>query len=384
MQTILPNEVVCTGDYTSERRDVLSVLWAITKGCNFRCSYCAYNKDLKSTQFSSKDELLRAARTIERLGRPGYQITLYGGEPTLHPHFLDLLGHFAASSAPVALRTYTNGSRSAGFFERVIAAARDYYFGVIFSFHPDFGHFEKFERNVELVAGSGMSVGVSFMFVPSRREQARRQMDELLKLRMKVPFFLSLNHPYLPNGVMGTGCTDADLAWMAATRAAFDRQPIPARLRTPFYTRIMSRIDVERGGRRVRLAPEDSLQLLSWMRTPSYADYYCCGGTNVMFVEEDGTARGGVCSASPCLGNVFRDSAVVLAQAMRPVRCTSIACASIENIPLPKFRNAAEAEACTVEFRNRAKAYVYRAEAARLNGSQAVPVRNGESRLPAR
>jgi len=110
------------------------------------------------------------------------------------------------------------------------------------------------------------------------------------------------------------------------------------------------------------------------MRTPSYTGYHCCGGTNVLFIEEHGGARGGVCSASPYIGNVFRDSEVALVQAMRPVRCTAIACTSIENIPLPKFRNAAEAEACAADFRNRAKAYLYRAEAARLGASRPAPV----------
>jgi hypothetical protein len=100
------------------------------------------------------------------------------------------------------------------------------------------------------------------------------------------------------------------------------------------------------------------------MRTPSYTGYHRCGGTNVLFIEEDGATRGGVCSASPYIGNVFRDSEIGLVQGMRPVSCTSMTCASIENIPLPKFRS--EAEACTVGFRNRAKAYLYRAEAARL------------------
>jgi MoaA/NifB/PqqE/SkfB family radical SAM enzyme len=170
MNTIRAKEIISVGDYSSERRDTLSILWAITKGCNFRCSYCVYTKDLRDTVFSTKEELLRAARTIVRLGRPGYQITLYGGEPTQHPHFMDLLGYFAASPAPVSLRMYTNGSQTTQFFETMMAIVRDYYFGVIFSFHPEFAKFEKFKRNVELTAGGGMSVGISYMFVPAKRE----------------------------------------------------------------------------------------------------------------------------------------------------------------------------------------------------------------------
>jgi pyruvate-formate lyase-activating enzyme len=366
MEPIRDSEILAVGDDVSGQRDVLSVLWAITKGCNFRCSYCVYNADLRTTIFSSKAQLLRGARTLERLGRPGYQITLYGGEPTMHPHFCDLLDYFVASQAPVDLRMYTNGSQNAAFFERLLVAVKDYYFGVIFSFHPDFAKFEKFKRNLEILADGGMSTGMSFMFVPGKRDEARRQIDELLELREKSPFFVSLNYPYQPDGQMGEGCGEADIAWIEASRAAFARQPVPSHLRTPFYTRIQSQVSIASRAGAKNLAPAESLQFLSRMQTPSYTGFHCCGGTNVLFVEETGTTRGGVCSASPYIGNLFTDSEIALVQAMRPVRCTAAACASIENIPLPKFRDEAAANACAAQFRARAKTYLYRAEAARL------------------
>jgi hypothetical protein len=47
---------------------------------------------------------------------------------------------------------------------------------------------------------------------------------------MKMPLFMSLNYPYLPDGVMGIGCSEADIAWIEASRAAFDRLPMPGHL----------------------------------------------------------------------------------------------------------------------------------------------------------
>jgi MoaA/NifB/PqqE/SkfB family radical SAM enzyme len=369
MNSFDPHEIVATGDFMSERRDVLSILWAITKGCNYRCSYCVYTRELKHTQFSSRDDLLGAAQTIARMGRPGYQLTLYGGEPTQHPHFLDLLEYLPASASPISLRMYTNGSRSTRFFDKVMFVTHNIYFGVIFSFHPEYTKFEQFIRNVELTACGGMSVGISFMFVPAFREQSRRHMEEFLALRSKVPFFVSINYPYTPSGEMGGGCSVEDFAWINESRQAFDQLGMPDHLRTPFYTRLMSKIALERCGKRVWLEPQDSLLSLAEMRTPSYKDYFCCGGTNVLFIEEDGAVRGGVCDASPPMGNIFRDSEIAFVQSMRPVRCSQATCASIENIPLPKFRSKSEAEACTTDFRSRAKAYLYRAEAARLRSN---------------
>jgi hypothetical protein len=146
-------------------------------------------------------------------------------------------------------------------------------------------------------------------------------------------------------------------------------------LRTPFYTRITTGIAMERHSKREWLEPEESLELQSQMRTPSYTGSYRCGGIDVLFVTKEGIARGSLCSvygASRAIGNVFRDSEIALAQRMKPFRCASVACASIGNIPLPKFRSAAEAEAFTADFCNPANAYLYRTEAARLEASRSA------------
>ncbi len=360
------SEIVSVGDFVSERRDVLSVLWAIVKGCNYKCSYCSYSKDVGFSTFSSREDLLAAARRIVRLGRPGYQITLYGGEPTFHPHFQDLLEYLASVDAKVSLRVFTNGSRPAHYFENLIATMKSVSFGIIFSLHLDWVKFDNFKRCVEVVAGAGIATTVNFMFIASERENAHRYMDELLELRARIPFFLEINHPYDLDGVMAGRCTAQDLEWVQACRDIVDKAPMPSDVVSPSFARVMSTVTLERQGARQALPPEESLRFLTRLHTPSYTDFYCCSGSNVLFVEEDGWARGGVCDRSRRVGNVFHDSEVELIQGMGVVRCGAAACSSIENIPLPKFRSAAEAEACVVDFKDRAKAAFYRAEASRL------------------
>jgi hypothetical protein len=181
-----------------------------------------------------------------------------------------------------------------------------------------------------------------------------------------VPFFFGINYPYTITGEMGTGCTDDDIAWVEGVRRAFAAMEMPGHLRDPVFTRIVSSIARDHNGRREELPREESLKLLKEMHTPSFYGYFCCSGANVMFVEEDGAARGGVCDKSRFLGNLFTDSDTRIAQNMGVVRCTAAACSSIENIPLPKFRDQKEADACMAGFRARAKKYLYRAEAARL------------------
>jgi MoaA/NifB/PqqE/SkfB family radical SAM enzyme len=350
------SDIASTGDFSPQGRDVLSILWAITKGCNYECSYCPYHTKL--SDFSSRDNLLRAAEVIVGLGRPGYQITLYGGEPTFHPNFHDLVQFLAASEAPISLRMFTNGSRRPEFFEKMAALSRNIPFGVIFSLHLEQTKFENFKRAAEITAAAGKSVGINLMFLPSFRGRAREYYDELLEMRTRVPFFLEISLPYNVEGFMAEGCLAEDLTWRTVGRETFGAMPMPNSLSSPFYTRIKSNITLERGGVRQSLAPEESLQLLAKTQMPSYRDFYCCSGTNVFFIEEDGAVMGGVCSSSARIGNVFHDDALALVNHMKVVRCTSAACSSIENIPLPKFRNETEAEECSDVFRERARSYV--------------------------
>ncbi len=359
-------DIVATGDFLSGHRDTLSVLWTITNGCTYRCSYCFYSKDNKLSSFSNKSDLLRAARTLLRLGRPGYQITLYGGEPTYHPHFQDLVEYLAASQAPISLRVITNGSRSPDFFERLTSSTPVDHLGLIFSLHAEFAKFSKFKRLIEVTSSSGAAVGISVMYDARTSAITRRYLLDLLVLRMRYPFFVTINLPYDETGALGPGCTREDLETVAAFRRRFAQIPIPSHLHSPFFTRIQSDVIVQREGRREAVPRRDTLQLLAEAYTPSYREFYCCAGANVIFVHEDGSTIGGVCSNSRYIGNLMRDSETSIIRNMRVVCCDAVACSSIENIPLPKFRNRAEADACMDAFKQRAAAYLYRAEASRI------------------
>jgi MoaA/NifB/PqqE/SkfB family radical SAM enzyme len=366
MRILREDDIVAVGDFASERRDILSVLWAVTKGCNFSCHYCSYSRDARLGAFSSKDDLIKAAKALVRFGRPGYQITLYGGEPTYHPSFHDLLDFLINSDAPIELRVFTNGSRRPAFYEQMVTRLEERPIGIIFSLHPEYTKFRNFKKSVEIAVRAGMNVAVNVMFVPSVRERTFAYVEELMDLRARAPFFIEINFPYTIDGLMGEDCTERDLNWINESRRAFQQFPTPVDRKTPAFTRYLTSITVSHGGIREVLRPEASAQLLAKLQTPSYQDFYCCSGSNVLFIEEDGSVRGGVCDASLYLGNAFRDSELTLIQNMGVVCCGAVSCSSIENIPLPKFRYSDEAQICAQQSKDRAKRYFYQAEAERL------------------
>jgi hypothetical protein len=240
-----PASVMASGDWSTGLRDTLSVLWAITKGCNYDCSYCPYSRDVPLGNFSSREEILRAARLLMRLGRPGYQITLSGGEPTYHPCLLDLVEFLSASPAPVTTRMYTNGSRPPSYFQHLGRRARFSQLGIIFSLYPEFVKFDNFIACVEETAQAGMVPAVSIMFSPAHRDAIKAYADRFFALRFNIPFHFEINLPYTTEGFLGPECTPADHAWISSIREVFEEFPPPTYTMTPAFTRIVCNVVVK-------------------------------------------------------------------------------------------------------------------------------------------
>lgn len=349
-------DIIANGCTRGDSRDVLSVLWMLTEGCNYRCSYCFCRKTFK--KFSTKEQLLRAADALLGMKRPGYQITLYGGEPTYHPHCIDLINYLCSQDAPINLRLFTNGSRPPEYFEKLLKALQGKKLKLIFSLHLEHAEVENFLRGVELTASAGLKVGVNFMYSPEHLEKARVFADGLLKLRNKVPFFFSQPFVYDADGHMGKGSSEEDVSFRKDLNAAFAAFPALPPADSPFYTRIESNIVLEKNNTHIALPQQMSLKLLESNHTPCYKDFYCCAGSNVFFIHEDGSVNGAVCDHRAPIGNAFVDTPERLAQGMQLVRCTAPGCNSIENIPLPKFKLLSEAEAYLAAAKERSLGYV--------------------------
>jgi radical S-adenosyl methionine domain-containing protein 2 len=75
------------GNFMLERAEVKSVNWHITGRCNYKCKFCfSQNLDEEVTSPERAEEILQYLR---RMGMK--KISFVGGEPTLHPLFLDIV-----------------------------------------------------------------------------------------------------------------------------------------------------------------------------------------------------------------------------------------------------------------------------------------------------
>jgi len=75
------------GNKPMKRTEIKSVNWHITRRCNYKCKFCfSQNLDGEVTSLERAEEILQYLR---RMGME--KINIVGGEPTLHPLFLDIV-----------------------------------------------------------------------------------------------------------------------------------------------------------------------------------------------------------------------------------------------------------------------------------------------------
>lgn len=93
------------------------VLWDISRRCNYDCSYCWPNSHNNKEEFPSYETIIKVIDMIIDHWADSNEIrwNFGGGEPTMHPQFLEIIQYLKKNNQWVLVTT--NGSRSTKFWE---------------------------------------------------------------------------------------------------------------------------------------------------------------------------------------------------------------------------------------------------------------------------
>jgi cyclic pyranopterin phosphate synthase len=91
----------------AQRRQIVYLRLSLTDRCNFRCSYCAPGGSERAGDPVTRAELARLVRVFAGCGVR--RIRLTGGEPTLRPDLIDVVGDARATPGIEELALTTNG-----------------------------------------------------------------------------------------------------------------------------------------------------------------------------------------------------------------------------------------------------------------------------------
>lgn len=157
-----------------------TALWDLLEPCNFSCSYCYSERLTVRPRRSASAVESQLAAFAERL--PQWNVNLSGGEPMIHPHFLEIASGLAAQGNRIGL--YTNLSRSAtaaAFARTVPPTGVEFINAAVHAHHrPADADLSQFARDARMLLDAGFPVHASYIIHPQNVHRVR---DDLERLR---------------------------------------------------------------------------------------------------------------------------------------------------------------------------------------------------------
>lgn len=172
------DDIVRVGQRSLLYRDLFAVSWLLGRFCNYKCSYCwpyarSDKKDHRSTELviSTLDEIKRQAR--ER-GFNSFHFSFSGGEPSMHPGYLEILRHHASETPNTnyqSVHMTSNCSPGLLWFEKYVDATKLLNrVSVTASYHKEFAIKEKFIEKLQFLQKHDVQVTINMVMVPERFE----------------------------------------------------------------------------------------------------------------------------------------------------------------------------------------------------------------------
>lgn len=341
-----------TGAYESLYDMPLTVDWILTTKCNYRCSYCFFYGKGKTTPpqlpFSTLDQFKAAIDNIVSLNRPWYNFTLSGGEPTIHPHLIDLiyLLHEKLGERLNNINIISNGSRNENVYKKLAEISKSISLNLHISIHTD--HVDM-AHILELIENLSNNVYIIFslMFNPDKREEVYLIYDILCEYRKRFPFFVFVDM-LRDEDHIDPRYTQEDFAWKEKTVEEFNAliensKPtfMPSKLPKHFL-RVFHDIELD-GERMVIDTGNRTVNLANGLL--KFTGMYCIAHTNILRIEEDGSCRGMVCGADPIICNIFEKGSLKAARQklIHAIVCPMKICGCPSNDAIPKFSSRLEA-----------------------------------------
>jgi len=155
-------------------RDLFTVSWILGRYCNYNCSYCWPYARCNEKDHRPLELCLKTIKEIKKQARErgfnSFNFSLSGGEPTLHPNYLDIVSELAddvPNCNSHGLHMTTNLSRSINFLKEYANIARAFSrVAVTCSYHSEYANKEKFIEKIIMLQEHDVNVTINMVMVP--------------------------------------------------------------------------------------------------------------------------------------------------------------------------------------------------------------------------
>lgn len=343
----------------------LAIDWMLTTRCNYRCTYCFHYKTGSSPPpilpFATLDQLKAAVDNIASLNRPWYDFIFTGGEPTLHPHMIDLiyLLHDALKDRVNDILIITNGSRNKELYEKIAEVAKKVNLSMQISIHTD--HVDM-THILELIENLSSDVNIYFnlMFNPAKVEEVRLIYDIMYEYRKMFPFDMGIATIRLHDD-LDPRYVPKDFLWQEEAIKKFNdlKQRVKLKVPLPREKKHKFRMfhDIEENGERKIIETKDfNLNLQNGLSI--FTGMYCISNVCNLRIEENGDCRGMICYHDINMCNIYERNSIktVRDKLIHAIQCPRKVCGCPTSNFIPKFSARLEAIRFMEIFNDKQKA----------------------------
>lgn len=293
--------------------------WKLTTRCNYRCSYCFFQKgnlDVSLNNVVSTIDNLKKLRNIR------YHVVLSGGEATLLPTLSDIYGMISDRLPVSSIRLTTNGTASPQFYAG-LAQRQDIQYLFYISVHPEYADIIHLKNVIEaLLPLPNTRVYLALMYlVPNIHKYMELTAYHSISNNFQCGLVLLRGGNFFEQIV---NYEKTDLVPVIKINTLYCRPTIPYRWVYDDESQIFN--------------VEPSTALVQ--NLVDFRNMWCCGSTAFLNVFPDGRCKGSECILSkPSLCSLYNVLTYKEPKFMEPIKCTRKICGCRGNLIIPKFRD---------------------------------------------
>lgn len=294
---------------------VVVVDWMLGNSCSYACSYCPKALHDGSVRWQKTDDVLHLYQQLQRHYVETYDKTIWlqftGGEPTMHPRIIDLLGHASDMGFKVSL--ISNASRTIRFWEKINPCLNS----VILTYHAEFADRDHFIQIGQMMV-ERISVHVNVTMIPDRFDQILEDAQEINRALPSASVSLKpLRQEF------GSELYDYSEEQMRVLSKGLPATAPPVGEKP----RSLMRAVTPNGESEVLRANQFILRGMN-----NWKGYKCNVGLESLRVKGSGEVYRGVCGVGGPIGRLGQE----IDLPKQPIRCTKSACSCLADILIRK------------------------------------------------
>ena len=338
-------------------RDLFTVSWLLGRFCNYHCSYCwdhgrSDTKDHRPTELCLKtiDKIKQQARGR---GFNSFHFSLSGGEPTLHPGYLQILQHLADDTPNTnytSIHMTSNCSPGIRWFEKYVKAAAPFHrASITCSYHREYN--SEYNRRVkladklELCQEHDVQITINCVMVPQWFWQIWEEVEYFHERGINVTLKPQSNPnatrivdgytdemlELLHNGMPQRGFTESKRKYVERPKPTFVKRPDP--IYWEENNNVPQHFQVEFRDTEGKFWFMDQAERFNAFEFNNFKDWECSAGYRSIIIREpDGSIKRSYSCADEPLG--FIDKEFELFD--KPMPCLSNSCVSSADSKIPK------------------------------------------------